>query len=92
MNKSELISHVMESAGLGKAEATAAVNAVFDGITRSLTNGESVRLIGFGTFSVTERAEREARNPRTGDTIKVPAARLPRFRAGSALKDAVNRK
>ncbi len=88
MNKTELINAVAEK-GLSKKDATAAVNAVVDSITEALKKGEKVQLIGFGTFEVRERAEKEARNPRTGETIKVAATKVPAFKAGQALKDAV---
>lgn len=89
MNKADLVSHVAENAGISKAAATAAVDAVLGGVTDTLKNGGSVSLVGFGTFSVAERAARTARNPRTGDTINVPASKAPKFKAGKALKDAV---
>ena len=88
MNKTELINAVAAN-GLSKKDAEVAVKAVLDSITDALKNGEKVQLIGFGTFEVRERAEKEARNPRTGETIKVPAAKVPAFKAGQALKDAV---
>ena len=89
MNKAELINHVASAAGLSKSAAGDAVEAVVSGITGELANGGSVSLVGFGTFSVTSRAARTARNPRTGATIEVPAANAPKFKAGKALKDAV---
>ncbi|WP_298138215.1 HU family DNA-binding protein [Acidiferrobacter sp.] len=90
MNKSELIEKVAEQADLNKASATRAVDAVFDAITQGLRNGETINLVGFGTFSVGERAARSGRNPRTGETIDIAASRNPRFKAGKGLKDAVN--
>ncbi len=90
MNKSELIEKVAERADLNKASAARAVDAVFDAITQGLRNGETVNLVGFGTFSVGERAARSGRNPRTGETIDIAASRNPRFKAGKGLKDAVN--
>ncbi len=90
MNKSELISSVAEAAGITKAAATKAVDGVFEAITGSLKKGAEVRLVGFGTFHVAKRAATEGRNPRTGEKIKIPASRQPKFRAGKALKDAVN--
>ncbi len=90
MNKSELIEKVMEHADLNKAQAARAVDAVFDSITQGLRDGETVNLVGFGTFSVGERAARSGRNPRTGETIDIAASRNPRFKAGKGLKDAVN--
>lgn len=89
MNKADLINHVAGAAGLTKASAGEAVEAVLGGITGTLANGDSVSLVGFGTFSVAERSARTARNPRTGDTINVPASKAPKFKAGKALKDAV---
>lgn len=89
MNKAELINHVASSAGLSKSAAGDAVEAVIGGITGELADGGSVSLVGFGTFSVANRAARTARNPRTGETIEVAAANAPKFKAGKALKDAV---
>jgi len=89
MKKVELISHVAETAGLSKADAAAAVDAVLSGITGALSSGDSVSLVGFGTFSVTARAARTARNPRTGEPIQVAASKAPKFKAGKGLKDAV---
>jgi len=89
MNKAELIDHVAASADLSKAAAGAAVEAVVSGVTGALSNGDSVSLVGFGTFSVSDRAARTARNPRTGEAINVPASKAPKFKAGKALKDAV---
>ncbi|MDA8360696.1 MAG: HU family DNA-binding protein [Gammaproteobacteria bacterium] len=90
MNKSELIEKVMETAELTKAQAARAVDAVFDSITEALREGQTINLVGFGTFSVGERAARSGRNPRTGETIDIAASRNPRFKAGKGLKDAVN--
>jgi len=90
VNKNELVSHVAEAAGLSKADATKAVDAVFDGITASLKSGDEVRLVGFGSFVVSGRAASEGRNPRTGAKIKIPASKQPKFKAGKGLKDAVN--
>ncbi len=90
MNKSELIEKVAERADLNKASAARAVDAVFDSITQALRAGETINLVGFGTFSVGERAARSGRNPRTGETIDIAASRNPRFKAGKGLKDAVN--
>jgi DNA-binding protein HU-beta len=89
MKKVELINHVAETASLSKADAGAAVDAVLSGITGALSAGDSVSLVGFGTFSVTERAARTARNPRTGEPIQVAASKAPKFKAGKGLKDAV---
>lgn len=88
MNKTDLVNAVAAK-GFAKKDADAAVKAVLDSITDALKNGEKVQLIGFGTFEVRERAEKEARNPRTGETIKVEATKVPAFKAGQALKDAV---
>ncbi len=90
MNKGELIEAVSNSAGLSRADATKAVDAVLDSITSTLSNGGSVSLVGFGTFSVKARAARAGRNPRTGETIQIAASNVPGFKAGKALKDAVN--
>ncbi|WP_018294521.1 HU family DNA-binding protein [Mariprofundus ferrooxydans] len=90
MNKTDLIDHVASSAGMSKAAAGDAVDAVLSGITASLSGGGSVSLVGFGTFSVTARAARTARNPRTGEAIAVAASNAPKFKPGKALKDAVN--
>ncbi|MBQ3538104.1 MAG: HU family DNA-binding protein [Clostridia bacterium] len=88
MNKTELVNAVAAK-GLSKKDADVAVKAVFESITEALKNGEKVQLIGFGTFEVRERAEREGRNPSTGAAIKVAATKVPAFKAGQALKDAV---
>ncbi|WP_366940591.1 HU family DNA-binding protein [uncultured Rhodospira sp.] len=90
MNKNDLIAAVAENAELSKADATKAVDSVFETITEALKDGTEVRLVGFGTFVVSERAESEGRNPRTGEKIVIPASRQPKFKAGKALKDAVN--
>ena len=90
MNKAELIDAVASSADLSKAVATQAVDAVVDTITESLRNGDSVTLVGFGTFEVRARAARTGRNPQTGEEIQIKASRAPAFKAGKALKDAVN--
>ena len=90
MNKSELIDAVASSAELTKQDAGNAVDAVFDSITKALADGDSLSLVGFGTFSVSDRAARSGRNPRTGETISIAATRVPKFKAGKGLKDAVN--
>ena len=90
MNKSELVEAVAQEADLSKAAATRAVDAVEESITRALKESDTVSLVGFGTFSVRERAPRSGRNPRTGETITIPATKVPAFKAGKALKDAVN--
>ncbi len=90
MNKAELIDAVAENADISKAVAARAVDTVLESITATLKNGEQVALIGFGTFSVKDRAARTGRNPRTGEPLEIPAAKVPSFKAGKALKDAVN--
>lgn len=90
MNKGELIDAVAASAGLSRSDATKAVDGVLDNITRALSGGDSVSLVGFGTFSVKSRAARMGRNPRTGEAIEIKASKVPGFKAGKALKDAVN--
>ena len=90
MNKSDLVAAVAENAGMSKTEAASAVNGVFDAITGALKNGDSVQLVGFGSFGVSDRAAREGRNPSTGETVHIAASKQPKFKAGKALKDAVN--
>ena len=90
MNKSELIDKVAAATDCNKAAATRAVEAVFDIITAALKAGDTVNLVGFGTFSVGARAARSGRNPRTGETLTIAASNNPRFKAGKGLKDAVN--
>ena len=90
MNKNELISAVADSSDLSKADAARAIDSTFDAITAALKNGGEVRLVGFGTFSVANRAATKGRNPRTGESIDIPASKHPKFKAGKALKDAVN--
>ncbi len=90
MNKAELIEAVADAAELNKATATRAVDAMLNGITDTLKKGEQVTLIGFGTFEVRERAARAGRNPQTGAAIEIKASKAPAFKAGKALKDAVN--
>jgi len=90
MNKTELIDAVADQAELSKAEAGRAVDAVISSVTKALKGGDTVTLVGFGTFQVRERAARTGRNPKTGDTIKIEASKNPAFKAGKALKDAVN--
>lgn len=89
MNKTELVAKVANEAGLSKKDAEKAVAAVFGAIEGALKAGEKVQLIGFGTFEVRERAAKEGRNPRTGETLKIAASKVPAFKAGAALKDAV---
>ncbi len=90
MNKGEFISAVADAAELSKADAAKAVDAAISVITKALKKGDSVTLVGFGTFQVRERAAREGRNPKTGETIKIKKSKNPSFKAGKALKDAVN--
>jgi len=90
VNKNDLVNVVSDKAGLSKADAAKAVDAVIDAITASLRNGTEVRLVGFGTFLVSSRAASTGRNPRTGEAISIPAAKLPKFKAGKGLKDALN--
>jgi len=90
VNKSDLIDAVSDSAEISKAAAGRAVDGVLSAITDALSNGDQVSLVGFGTFLVRERAARSGRNPRTGETIQISAAKNPSFKAGKALKDAVN--
>ena len=90
MNKVDLVSAVAKQAELSKKDAGLAVEAVFDAISEALEKGDKVQLIGFGTFDVSERAAREGRNPRTGETMQIAASKAPRFKAGKALKDRVN--
>ena len=89
MNKTELINAVAETSGIQKKDATKAVEAVFNTIIESLGNGDKVQLIGFGNFEVRERSARKGRNPQTGEEIKIPASKVPAFKPGKALKDAV---
>lgn len=90
VNKSELIEIVAKEAEISKAAAGRALDATVDAIKQALKKNEDVTLVGFGTFSVGKRAARTGRNPRTGDTIKIDEAKVPKFRPGKALKDAVN--
>ncbi len=90
MNKAELVDAVAGASNLSKADAGRAVDAVVDSITSALSKGQQVSVVGFGTFSVKHRAARAGRNPRTGETIQIAASNVPGFKAGKALKDAVN--
>ncbi|MDE0951685.1 MAG: HU family DNA-binding protein [Halioglobus sp.] len=92
MNKTELIDVIASAADLSKADAGRALDAVVDSITETLTKGDQVALVGFGTFSVKQRNARAGRNPQTGATIQIAASTVPSFKAGKALKDAVNHK
>ncbi len=90
MNKTDLIDRVAESTELNKTSASRAVEAILDIITGSLRQGDSVTLSGFGTFSVSNRSQRTGRNPRTGESITIPASKAPKFKSGKGLKDALN--
>ncbi|MBX7146469.1 MAG: HU family DNA-binding protein [Alphaproteobacteria bacterium] len=92
MNKNDLVNVVADKTELSKTKATEAVDAVFEAIEHALVKGDEVRLVGFGTFAVAKRKATEGRNPRTGETIKIPASKQPKFRAGKSLKEAVNKK
>lgn len=89
MNKTDLVNAVAEKTGLTKKDAEKAVAAVLDSITETLKGGDKVQLVGFGTFEVRNRAAKQGHNPRTGEPMTVPASKLPAFKAGKALKDAV---
>jgi len=91
MNKQELVDKVAEVADLPKTKAQEAVEAIFETIKGTLKKGDEVRLVGFGTFTVSERAATTGRNPRTGEAIAIPASKQPKFKAGKELKDAVNK-
>lgn len=90
MNKSDLVTAVAAASGINKADADKAVAATLDAIVAALKDGDEVRLVGFGTFSVSDRAAKEGRNPRTGEKIAIAASRQPKFSAGKGLKEAVN--
>lgn len=90
MNKTELVAAVAEQAGLSKKDAEAAVKAFTDVVAEALKAGDKIQLVGFGTFEVSERAAREGRNPKTGESMKIEACKTPKFKAGKALKDLVN--
>ena len=90
MNKNDLIAKVAESAKLTKGDAGEAIEATLENIMKALSSGDDVRLVGFGTFSVSHRAQSQGRNPRTGEPMTIPASKNPKFKAGKALKDAVN--
>ena len=90
MNKNDLVTAVSAATGTSKTDATKAVGDVFGAITDALSKGDNVQLIGFGNFSVANRSARQGRNPRTGATIQIAASRQPKFKAGKALKNAVN--
>ena len=90
MNKTDLVDRIADAADLSKASAGRALDAVLDAVTDALKEGDQVSLIGFGTFLVKDRSERQGRNPQTGEMITIKASKTPNFRAGKALKDAVN--
>ncbi len=90
MNKAELVAAVADKAGISKKDAEAAVKAFTDVVTEELKKGEKIQMVGFGTFEVSERAARVGRNPQTKKEIKIPASKAPKFKAGKALKDAIN--
>jgi len=90
MNKGELVAAVADQVGMSRGQAGEAVDAAITAITGALKKGEEVKIVGFGTFVVTDRAAGEARNPRTGEKVTVPASKTPKFRAGAGLKEAVN--
>ena len=90
MNKTELITAIAESADISKKDSEKALKAFVDVVTEELKKGEKVQLVGFGTFEVSERAAREGRNPQIGKTMKIEACKAPKFKAGKALKDAIN--
>jgi len=90
MNKSELVESMADAAAVSKAAAEKALTGLLDAVTKALKTGDKVTLVGFGTFSVTKRAARQGRNPQTGEMKKIPAKKVPAFKAGKQLKDAVN--
>ena len=90
MNKSELIEVIAKEASMSKKDAEAAVNAYNKAVTDALKKGDKVTLVGFGTYEVRERAAHEGKNPRTGETLRIPAAKVPAFKPGKTLKDALN--
>jgi len=90
MNKAELINSMAEKTGLPKKEAEKALNAFMESVEEALKNGDKIQLVGFGSFEVKDRAERKGRNPQTKEEITIPASRVPVFKVGKALKDAVN--
>ena len=92
MNKTEFIAAIAEEAGLSKTDAAKAVKAFTDVVVEEMKKGEKIQLVGFGTFEVAERAARTGKNPQTGEAIKIPASKAPKFKAGKALKDVVNGK
>ena len=91
MNKTELIEHIANNADISKAAAARALESTIDAVKKTLKKGGTVSLVGFGTFAVADRAATTGRNPRTGEAIKIPASKQPKFKAGKELKDAVNK-
>lgn len=91
MNKAELVAAIAEKTELSKKDSEKVLKAFVDVVTEELTKGEKIQLVGFGTFEVAERTAREGRNPQTGATMSIPASKAPKFKAGKALKDAVNK-
>ena len=91
MNKTELVAAMAEQTNLSKKDAEAALKAFIDVVSEELKKGEKVQLVGFGTFEVSERAAREGRNPQTGETMEIKASKTPKFKAGKALKDLINK-
>ncbi len=90
MNKTELIEHIASKSDISKAAASRALSSLIEAVKKTLKKGDTVTLVGFGTFSVSKRAARTGRNPRTGAALKIKAAKVPRFKAGKGLKDALN--
>ena len=91
MNKAELVAAIAEKTELSKKDSEKALKAFIDVVTEELTKGEKIQLVGFGTFEVAERTAREGRNPQTGETMSIPASKAPKFKAGKALKDTINK-
>lgn len=91
MNKAELIPAVAEASGVSKKDTEAVIKATFEAIEKAMVNGDKVQVIGFGTFETRERAERVGKNPQTQETVTIPACKVPAFKAGKGLKDAVNK-
>ncbi len=92
MNKTELVAAIADKAGISKKDAEKALKAFTDTVAAQLKKGDKIQLVGFGTFEVTKRAARDGRNPQTGETMKIKASKAPKFKAGKALKDLVNKK
>ena len=92
MNKTELVAAIADKAGLSKKDAEKALKAFTETVSTQLKKGDKIQLVGFGTFEVTKRAAREGRNPQTNEVMKIPASKAPKFKAGKALKDLVNKK